>query len=142
MARPRRGSGRSGFTLSEMLIVIAIIGLLASVLTPTLFGQLARARVKAAGLQVETLTTALEMIRTDIGRYPTTDEGLKLLVRNDAGAAGWLGPYASNAKALNDPWGRAWRYEARGEDGYLLTSLGQDGKPGGASVSADISAER
>ena len=142
MMRHRRTSGRSGFTLTEMLIVIAIISLLAAVLTPTLFGQLARARAKAAALQMETLSTALEMVRTDIGRYPTTAEGLELLLTNRSAVPDWLGPYAPNAKAVSDPWGRAWRYEARGEEGYRLTSFGQDGKPGGTSVSADLTTEK
>lgn len=135
-------SDRSGYTLTEMLIVIAIISLLAAVLTPTLFGQLARARARAAAMQLETITSSLEMMRSDIGRYPTAQEGLTLLLANPLDAAGWLGPYANNDKAIIDPWGRRWVYEMRGDAGYRVMSLGQDGKPGGKSVDADLTAER
>jgi len=141
-SRRRSRGGRSGYTLTEMLIVIAIISLLAAVLTPTLFGQLARAKAKAAAMQLDSLTASLEMLRTDIGRYPTAAEGLTLLIEDPGQTAGWLGPYAPNAKAITDPWGRKWAYEARGEDGYRLISLGQDGRPAGSSVNADLVAER
>jgi general secretion pathway protein G len=127
-----------GYTLTEMLVVIAIIGLLAAVLTPTLVGQLSRARVKAAALQLQTVESALEAYRSDIGHLPSDQEGLGALVAAPAGAEGWLGPYLRDPKAVRDPWGRAFQYRETGEDAFEVTSLGSDGKPGGKGAAADL----
>jgi general secretion pathway protein G len=128
-----------GYTLTEMLVVIAIIGLLAAVLTPMIAGQLGRARVKAARLQVENVSTAVEMFRSDVGRYPTAQEGLNGLVRAPDGLDGWIGPYIRNAKSLDDPWGRALKYQAPSDTAPpRVLSLGADGKPGGTGADADI----
>jgi general secretion pathway protein G len=128
-----------GYTLTEMLVVIGIIGLLAAVLTPVLIGQLGRARVKAAKLQVENIATSLEMFRTDVGRYPSEPEGLAALHAEPAGVEGWLGPYVRNSTALDDPWGRPLIYRL-GEDTRQpsITSLGADGKLGGRGADADV----
>ncbi len=130
--------GDDGYTLTEMLVVIVIIALIAAVLTPSLLGQLARARAKTAGLQLDTTTTSLEMFKDDIGRYPTQAEGLKALVA-DPGAEGWLGPYLKSDKALNDPWGHPIIYAATAE-GASVTMLGADGKTGGKGVDQDVTA--
>lgn len=127
-----------GYTLTEMLVVIVIIALIAAVLTPSLLGQLARARAKTAGLQLDTTTTSLEMFKDDIGRYPTQAEGLKALVA-DPGVEGWLGPYLKSDKALNDPWGHPILYAATA-DGATVTMLGADGKVGGKGVDLDVTA--
>ncbi len=127
-----------GYTLTEMLVVIVIIALIAAVLTPSLLGQLARARAKTAGLQLDTTTTSLEMFKDDIGRYPTQSEGLKALV-SDPGTEGWLGPYLKSDKALNDPWGHPIVYTAT-TDGASVTMLGADGKTGGKGVDQDVTA--
>ena len=127
-----------GYTLTEMLVVIVIIALIAAVLTPSLLGQLARARAKTAGLQLDTTTTSLEMFKDDIGRYPTQTEGLKALV-SDPGTEGWLGPYLKSDKALNDPWGHPILYTATA-DGASVTMLGADGKAGGKGVDQDVTA--
>jgi len=128
-----------GYTLTEMLVVIAIIGLLAAVLTPMIAGQLSRARVKAARLQVENVSTAIEMFRSDVGRYPTAQEGLKALVQAPDGLDGWIGPYIRNTKSLDDPWGRPLKYQAPLDTAppHVL-SLGADGKAGGTGADADI----
>jgi len=128
-----------GYTLTEMLVVIAIIGLLAAVLTPMIAGQLGRARVKAARLQVENVSTAIEMFRSDVGRYPTAQEGLRVLVAAPEGLEGWIGPYIRNAKSLDDPWGRPLQYEAPSDaTSPHVVSLGADGKTGGSGANADI----
>lgn len=127
-----------GYTLTEMLVVIAIIGLIAAVLTPALVGQLSRARVKAAALQLQMIQSALETYRSDVGRLPTTEEGLVVLVQEPENVEGWLGPYLRDPKASKDPWGRAFIYRAAGEDGFELISLGADGKPGGRGAAADL----
>jgi len=128
-----------GYTLTEMLVVIAIIGLLAAVLTPVIAGQLSRARAKAARLQVDNVITAVEMFRSDVGRYPTPQEGLSALATQPKEAEGWVGPYVRNTKDLRDPWGRPLQYRLNGQAaGPQVVSLGADGKEGGAGVDADI----
>lgn len=131
-----------GYTLTEMLVVIGIIGLIAAVLTPTLIGQLGRARSKAAQLQIETVASQVELFMSDTGRYPTAQEGLGALVREPAdGVEGWSGPYMRDAKSLNDPWGRPLVYVAEGEDQpFMVRSLGADGKEGGKGVGRDLQA--
>ena len=131
----------AGYTLTEMLVVIAIIGLLAAVLTPMLGGQLARARVKAAKLELETVSVSLESFRSDVGRYPTASEGLGALVQMSPPIDGWLGPYVRSKANLNDPWGHPLEYVASGGDQPpKVGSLGADGKPGGTGANSDISA--
>lgn len=128
-----------GYTLTEMLVVIGIIGLLAAALTPALVGQLARARVKTARLQLETVSSALEQYRSDVNRYPTEQEGLRALVANAKGAPGWLGPYLRDPNALDDPWGHPILYKLDPTgDRFELKSLGSDGRPGGDGMAADI----
>ena len=128
-----------GYTLTEMLVVIGIICLIAAVLTPSLMGQLGRARSKAAGLQLETMASAVELFHSDVGRYPTQQEGLAALVAEPSAAEGWSGPYIRDAKALNDPWNHPLIYKL-GSDGehFYVQSLGADGKPGGSGIDRDL----
>jgi len=133
--------GEAGYTLTEMLVVIAIIGLIAAVLTPNLMGQLGRSRVKAAELQLDTVATAIEAYRADVGRYPSQSEGLAALVTAPPDAETWTGPYLKGAKGVVDPWGRAVIYQAGDEDhDYVVMSYGADGKPGGSGVKRDLRA--
>lgn len=137
----RRGSALrrdEGYTLTEMLIVIGVIGLIAAVLTPTLFGQLGRARQKAAGLQLETVSSQIELFMADTGRYPTSQEGLGALITEPAEASGWTGPYVRDQKALTDPWGRPLRYVIDAENNYSVATLGADGKAGGTGANRDL----
>jgi general secretion pathway protein G len=128
-----------GYTLTEMLVVIGIISLIAAVLTPAIIGQMSRARAKSAQLQLETLATAVENFRSDVGRYPTQQEGLAVLLKDD-GAEGWVGPY-TRSKALIDPWGRPVLY-LPSLDGrsFEVESFGADGKAGGTGVDHDLKA--
>ena len=125
-----------GYTLTEMLVVIVIIALIAAVLTPSLLGQLGRARAKTASLQLDTTATALDMFKDDVGRFPTQQEGLKALV-SDPGVDGWLGPYLKSDRSVNDPWGHPIVY-AVSDQGASVTILGADGKPGGQGADKDI----
>ena len=140
MKTGRRQDSQAGYTLTEMLVVIGIISLIAAVLTPMLLGQMGRARAKAAQLQVETVASAVENFRSDVGRYPTDQEGLPALVREPPSVEGWTGPY-SREKSLKDPWGKPLIYSL-GPDGrsFLVKSLGADGKVGGSGVDRDLSA--
>lgn len=129
----------SAYTLTEMLVVIGIISLLAAALTPALIGQLSRARVKTARLQLETVDAALEQFRSDVGRYPTAAEGLPALVVTPKGAEGWIGPYLRDSKALKDPWGHPIIYKLDPTGAKAtVESLGSDGQEGGDGTAADI----
>ena len=136
-----RLKAQAGYTLTEMLVVIAIIGLIAAVLTPSLMGQLGRSRVKAAELQLETMSSAVEAFHADVGRYPTQSEGLQALVTAPADAETWTGPYLKGSKAILDPWGRPILYQPGDDDhDYVVMSYGADGKPGGTGVKRDLRA--
>lgn len=127
-----------GFTLLELLVVIAIIGLLAGYVGPKYFGQLGKAEVKVARAQIDGFDKALDQYRLDVGRYPTTEQGLNALMVKPAGIARWAGPYLKKEVPL-DPWGKAYIYKSPGEHGdYDLSSLGRDGRPGGTGEDADI----
>jgi general secretion pathway protein G len=149
---------RAGYSLLEILVVLAIIAMIVAVVGPRLFSQLDRAKTRTASLQIRSLEAALETMRLDIGRLPTTAEGLNLLVAADpATVNGWYGPYLSE-KLPSDPWGRPYIYEAPtastgapttpGADGALqgpageikpkVTSYGADGTPGGDGINADV----
>jgi general secretion pathway protein G len=127
-----------GFTLIEILIVVIIIGLLAALVGPRLFGKLSMAKLKAAKAQIELFGTALDAFRLDTGRYPTTEEGLKALREKPSGLENWQGPYLPK-ELPNDPWGRAYVYKSPGEHGeYDLISYGLDGVEGGQDENQDV----
>jgi len=129
---------RRGFTLLELLVVMVIIGLLAGYVGPKFFGQIGKSEVKAAKAQVDALTKALDQYRLDVGHYPSTEQGLAVLVAKPGDEPKWAGPYL--AKALpKDPWGNDYQYRAPGEHGeYDLFSFGRDGRLGGEGEDADI----
>lgn len=132
-----------GFTLIELLIVMVIIGLLAALVGPRLFGQLEGSKVKTAKVQIEMMGAALDAYRLDMNNYPSTEMGLKALWEKpeavDASvAANWRGPYLKKA-VPSDPWGNAYQYKAPGTKGeYDIISFGKDGKEGGEADNADI----
>ena len=131
-----------GFTLLEMIVVLVIIGLIMGLVGPALFGQADKAKVQTAETQVKMLKGALETMRLDLSRYPTTEEGLALLntAPADSAAAGrWRGPYLDEA-VPNDPWDRPYVYrgERSASQGFTLYSLGADGQPGGEGLDADV----
>ncbi|MFM7275337.1 MAG: type II secretion system major pseudopilin GspG [Gammaproteobacteria bacterium] len=130
-----------GFTLIEILVVLVILGLLAGLVGPRLFGKVDSSKVKTAGTQVKMLKTALQTFRLDIGRYPSTEEGLTVLSTRPQGGelAAWAGPYLEEALPV-DPWGNPYVYrnEPAGEQEFTLYSLGADGQPGGEGIAADI----
>ena len=128
-----------GFTLLELLVVVAIIGLLAAYVGPRYFAQLGKSEITVARAQIDGLEKALDAYRLDMGRYPATEQGLEALVKKpgDAGEK-WSGPYLSKKVPL-DPWGHAYVYRSPGtQRPYDILSFGKDGKPGGTSENADI----
>ena len=129
-----------GFTLLELLVVMVIIGLLASYVAPRFFDQVGKSEVKTARAQLDAFDKALATYRLDTGHFPTTEQGLKALVERPGDEPKWSGPYL--AKALPpDPWGRPYLYRQPGDAGhdYELLSLGKDGQRGGSGENADIS---
>jgi general secretion pathway protein G len=130
--------GENGFTLIEIMVVVIIIGLLAALVGPRLFGKVSSAKQKAAKAQIELFGTALDIFRVDVGRYPTTEEGLKALREQPSGMEEWQGPYLPK-EILLDPWGRPYIYKSPGEHGdYDLISYGRDGVQGGEGEDEDI----
>lgn len=127
-----------GFTLLELLVVVVIIGLLAGFVAPRYFGQVGKSEVATAKAQIDALEKALDQYRLDVGRYPSTELGLKALVERPAGEPKWNGPYLKKA-VPKDPWGNAYKYRAPGQHGeYDIWSEGADGAPGGDGENTDI----
>lgn len=141
-ARTRRRA-RGGFTLIEILVVIAVIAMLAALVGPSVFQHVGTAKDATARSQIEMLGAALDAYRLDNGRYPTTAQGLAALRTApavDPMPANWRGPYLRKEVPL-DPWDSEYLYVSPGEvnvNGYDLVSLGADGEPGGEGENADI----
>ena len=131
---------RAGYTLTEMLVVLVIIGLISAIVVPQTLGQMDRAKVRAARLKMESVAAALEMYSADLARYPTAEEGLEALIDPPEGVADWAGPYLSDSALTRDPWGHAVVYAPPAAPGerFALTSYGSDGAPGGSGFKRDI----
>ena len=136
----RRGRrDERGFTLVEILVVITIIGLIMALVGPRVINYLGEAKVKAAKIQIQSFSSALDLYYLDAGRYPSSSEGLTALAQRPGGAATWNGPYLKGGVVPNDPWGRPYLYRAPGEHGaFDIVSYGSDGQEGGTGTAADI----
>lgn len=132
---------QTGFTLLELLVVMVIVGLLASYVAPRFFDQVGKSEAKATRAQLDAFEKALGAYRLDTGHFPTNEQGLRALVERPADEPRWTKPYLSKALPT-DPWGRPYIYRSPGEQGrdYDLLSLGKDGQPGGVDENADINA--
>jgi general secretion pathway protein G len=138
----RRQPSRSGFTLIEILVVIVVIAILATLVAPNIFQHVGAAKSATAKSQIEMLGAALDAYRLDNGTYPNTQQGLDALWERPSvdPPANWRAPYLRKAVPL-DPWGKAYVYLFPGTanlQGYDLISYGADGKPGGEGEDADI----
>ena len=132
------GRKESGFTFFEILVVVMIIGLLAALVVPKFWKKISGAKQTAAKAQIELFGTALDAFRLDIGRYPTSEEGLKALREAPSGADRWQGPYLPK-ELPNDPWGRPYIYKCPGDHGeYDIVSHGADGVGGGEGENQDV----
>lgn len=129
----------AGFTLIELMVVIIILGILATLVGPRMFGRVDEAKQNAAATQIELFGTALDSFRLDVGRYPTTAEGLDALINPVSGVDSWNGPYLKKRVVPKDPWDNAYVYESPGTHGdYDLMSYGADKTEGGEDENKDI----
>ena len=133
----RRGQG--GFTLVEILVVIAIIALIVSLVGPRVLNYLGESKVKAAKIQIQGFSSALDWFIIDTGSYPTTSEGVVALIRSPGNIPSWNGPYLKSGSVPDDPWGKPYVYRSPGEHGaYDIMSYGSDSNEGGTGTAADI----
>jgi general secretion pathway protein G len=138
----RSVSKSAGFTLLEMLVVLVIIGLIASLVGPRLFSRVDSSKVQVAETQVRLLRGAVETFRLEVGRIPSDAEGLAVLYTapaDERAKSRWRGPYLDEA-VPSDPWGNPYQYSTPGRDGlpFAIYSYGADGKPGGEGNDADV----
>ncbi len=130
---------QTGFTLLELLVVLGIIAMLAGIVGPQVMKHMGESKTKAARVQIEDLAATLDMYKLDVGRYPSTDEGLQALVEAPNNAKRWNGPYLQKTKVPVDPWQNEYRYVAPGQHGkFDLISYGADGKEGGEGEDQDV----
>ncbi len=133
------GRGQKGFTLLELMVVLLILALLATIATPQVMKHFAKAKSQTARIQVTALASSVEFFHLDLGRYPTQVEGLKTLIERPGSEAKWDGPYIKQADSLNDPWGRPYKYRFPGQHGaFDVYTLGSDGKEGGDGDAKDV----
>jgi general secretion pathway protein G len=128
-----------GFTLLELLVVLVILGLLAGLVAPNLMDKFSQAKTKAAKLDIEELSSVLDMYKLDVGRYPTTAEGLAALVDAPSTTKIWNGPYLKKKKVPVDPWNNPYHYTSPGQHGkFDLFTLGADNTEGGEGEDKDL----
>ncbi len=129
-----------GITLFELLVVLVILALLATIVAPRVIGYLGRSKTDVAQAQMSSIATSLELFYLDMGRYPDADEGLEALMEAPDESVLWRGPYFGNSSGFNDPWGRPYIYlRAEPGDRFVLTSFGRDGEEGGEGEDGDLS---
>ena len=134
-----RNDGERGFTLVEILVVITIIALIMSLVGPRVLNYLTESKVKAAKIQMQSFSSALDLLYLDTGRYPSSAEGLAVLVKPTSAMAGWNGPYLKGGNVPSDPWGKPYLYRSPTERAkYEIMSYGADGQEGGTGTAADI----
>lgn len=130
---------QSGFTLLELLVVLGIIAMLAGIVGPQVMRHMGESKTKAAKVQIEDFSATLDMYKLDIGRYPTSEEGLGALIEAPDSAKRWNGPYLQKSKIPVDPWQNEYHYVSPGEHGkFDIFSYGADGKEGGEGEDQDV----
>jgi general secretion pathway protein G len=136
LARPHRARG---MTLIEILVVLVLIAVVMGIVGGNFLGKGEKAKADAAKIEIGQIAQSLDLYKLEVGRYPTTQEGLQALISAPAGTTNWNGPYWKKASVPKDPWGNEYKYSAPGQAGpYDITSLGADGKEGGEGVNKDI----
>ncbi|SDL67570.1 type II secretion system protein G (GspG) [Maricaulis salignorans] len=137
---PAARSSERGITLFELLVVLVILALLATIVAPRVIGYLGRSKTDVAQAQLSSIATSLELFYLDMGRYPDMDEGLEALMEAPEESVMWRGPYFGNSSGFNDPWGRPYLYlRVEPGDRFTLSTLGRDGEVGGEGEDGDLS---
>ena len=129
-----------GFSLLELLVVLLLLGAFAGIFAPKIFGQAEKAKQKAAKLEIDQIGQGLDLYKLEIGRYPTTQEGLQALMVAPAGVSNWNGPYLKSNTVPKDPWSTEYKFVSPGDQNrpYDIISFGSDGKEGGDGDGKDI----
>jgi general secretion pathway protein G len=128
-----------GMTLIEILVVLVLIGIVMGIVGSNFLGRGEKAKADAAKIEIGQISQSLDLFKLEVGRYPTSQEGLQALVSAPAGLTNWNGPYWKKQAVPKDPWGSEYKYAAPGQGGpYDIVSLGADGKEGGEGVNKDI----
>lgn len=129
----------AGFTLLELLVVLAILGLLAAIVGPQVIKYLDSSKTESAHVQAKNVAAALNLFKFDVSRYPTQEEGVAALIKQPPNVSNWNGPYLPEQSAILDPWGRPYLLRIPGEHGDVdVYSLGSDGQPGGTGEAKDV----
>jgi general secretion pathway protein G len=129
---------RAGYTLTELLVVLVILGLLTALVAPRVLDQVGRAKTRAAQADVKSIAAALDLYRLDVGQYPDPTFGLKALIERPPGAAAWNGPYLQKSAIPRDPWDRPYLFIMPADGAPRVESLGRDGKEGGDGEDGDV----
>jgi general secretion pathway protein G len=147
----RRAPGRAlrayrcarGMTLIEILVVLVLIGIVLGVVGGNFLGRGEKAKADAARIEIGQIGQALDLYKLEIGRYPTTQEGLQALISASTGVTNWNGPYWKRSTIPTDPWGNEYKYASPGQNApYDIISYGADGKEGGDGVNKDITSSQ
>ena len=132
-------TAQAGFTLVEMLVVISIIGLIMALVGPRVLNYLSESKTKTAKIQIQSFSSSLDLFFLDVGRFPSSSEGLTALVQRPGSFASWNGPYLKGTTVPADPWGHPYVYRAPGQHGaYDIISYGADGQEGGTGAAGDV----
>lgn len=139
LAMQVRRTNQAGFTLLELLVVLAILGLLAAIVGPQVIKYLGSSKTQTASVQAKNIAASLELFRLDAGRYPSATEGLAGLLKAPASVPIWNGPYLPQASAIIDPWGNPYKFKAPGDHGEMdVFTLGSDNAVGGSGEAKDV----
>ena len=138
----RRRNAR-GMTLIEILVVLVLIGVVLGIVGGNFIGKGEKAKADAAKIEIGQIGQTLDLYKLEIGRYPSTQEGLQALIQAPPGTTNWNGPYWKKQSVPKDPWGNEYKYASPGQAGaYDIVSLGADGKEGGEGVNKDITSSQ